>query len=313
MFIKLRKRLFNSIFWVLFAFVVITSGVSCATITGFLFSSQQQRCQNNVHSGVIRCDSYVENAMSLAANAANNKDIVEFLKGGTADVSGKLNDFYNYSIATDGVILYSVSGHVSCSSGVGSAPTYAELLSVPQINEFVQSQQNQLVSVRKQAVAKAYGSIFYNAENGVISCLHKVTDENGEMIGLLEVDILPKTLADVKLKYNSFSAQCSSFFIVGNELLTDNEEFVRLSDFSDGVTKNLKYYAVYGEVFDGCRIVMFAPLSEFVRQAVVLAFVFFALDAVLTCAVALIAFNVRDSVVDPLENLLKKMNAEGVK
>lgn len=308
MLLKLRKKLFNCVFWVLFAFVVITSVVSFATISGFLFSTQAQRCKNNAQSGATGCQSYVQAAMDLTANVAANSEIVEFLKGGTLDVSQKLNQFYNYSVATDGVILYSMSGHVSCSSGVGSAPTLAQLLAVEEIGAFMQSSQTQMVSVRTKAVAKVYGSTQYNEKNGVVSCLCKVVDGD-QVLGLLEVDVLPKSIAQAKLSYSGFSSAGYAFLQKDGNLFTDGNEFFAIQQ--DGVFKNT-YYATCAQTVGDCQLVMFLPLSNFYKQLIVLGCVFFALDAVLCCAVALVAFRVRDSVVDPLENLLQRMNEEGL-
>ncbi len=308
MLLKLRKKLFNCVFWVLLAFVVITSVVSFATISGFLFNTQTQRCQSNVQSGATGCQSYVQAAMDLTANAATNSEIVEFLKGGTLDVSQKLNEFYNYSVTTDGVILYSVGGHVSCSSGVGSAPTLAQLLAVEEIGSFMQSSQTQMISVRTEAVAKVYGSTQYNEKNGVVSCLCKVMDGD-QVLGLLEVDVLPKSIVQAKLSYSGFSSASYVFFQKNGKLFTDNDEFSAVQQ--DG-TFNRIYYAACAQTVGDCQLIMFSPLSNYFKQVLVLGCVFFALDAVLCCAVSLVAFRVRDSVVDPLENLLQRMNEEGI-
>ncbi|MGN1039999.1 MAG: hypothetical protein ACI4QL_01060 [Candidatus Fimimonas sp.] len=311
MFEKLSKKIFNSIFLVVLAFVLFTGTISYLTITGYINRMQQRRSQQNAQNGVAGCQNYLDTVMAFVSNTCGKQDVVDALSGGGSEIVGRLDDLCNNSVRIDGAILYGENGFVSYSAGMGSVPQFSELKKVAEIEEFLQSQQKSVVSVRRKAISQVYNKNFYNTTNGIVSCIHKVYGENGEVLGVLEADILPQTLYSAKLQFSSFGAYSSVFLRDGDGLFCEDESFLQYQAKNVGVTKDAKYYVV-SEPFDSkTDIVVFSPLNEFFKRAVVLFFVFFAIDVLLVCIAAVVAFSVRDKVVSPLERLLERMNTEG--
>lgn len=310
MFKKMRKRIFNSVFYVVLAFVVLISGVSFFVTANNLQRSQQQRAQSNAESGVKGVETYLSAVMGFVEQTAKQKGIVDAVSG--VDITGAsraLDSLCGYAVKIDGAILYGANGYVAYSSGVGSPPSFSELMSVQGVAEFYGGQGESCVSMRKQAVAHMYNRVFYNSSNGVVSVMRKVYGENGNVLGLLVADVMPETLCSVKLVYKSFGVQCNAF-IASGELLSDNKTFGDYYNSSkNGTTSDGKYYVASAEMANGEKVVMFTSLNDFTNNLALMAGILVAIDVILVSFGALFASYVASSVVNPLDDLLKRMVA----
>lgn len=311
MFVKLRKKIFNSIFLIVLAFVLITSAVSYATIVGYIYNSQRQRTVKNAQSGVVGCQNYLDAVMGFVSNTCAKQEVVDALQGNSAEIAHSLDDLCNNYVRIDGVILYGTNGYVAYSAGTGSVPSLNALSEVSEIKQFLNSSQKSFISVRKQAISQVYNKTFYNSRQGIVSCLHKVYAADGTLLGILEADILPQTLYNAKLGYSSFGATSQGFFVNDEGLFAATDVFSDYNVKSDTATSDMKYFSVRVAFDERTDVVLFVPLAEFIKRAVVLFFVFFAIDVVLVCVGAIVAFAVRDSVLAPLGKLLDKMNSVG--
>jgi len=308
---KLRKRIFNSVFYVVLAFVLLISGVSFGVTANDLKQSQRQRVQANAESGVAGVETYLSAVVGFVEQTSLQKGIVNAASG--ADISGAsrlLDGLCGYAVKIDGAILYGANDYVAYSSGVGSPPSFAELMAVKIIAEFYNGDEQVFVSMRKQAVAHMYNRVFYNTDNGVVSVMRKVYDDSGAVKGLLVADVTPETLCSVKLKYNAFGVQCNAF-LANDELLSDDASFNNYYvQAAEGQTGDNKYFVASADISDGNSVVLFAAQHEFVKRLVLMAGILVAIDVILVSFGALFAHYVAASVVNPLEHLLKRMTAD---
>lgn len=308
---KLRKRIFNSVFYVVLAFVLLISGVSFGVTANNLKQSQQQRVRANAASGVAGVETYLSAVVGFVEQTSLQRGIINAASG--VDISGAsrlLDGLCGYAVKIDGAILYGVNDYVAYSSGVGSPPSFADLMAVKSIDAFYNSDEQVFVSMRKQAVAHMYNRVFYNTDNGVVSVMRKVYDDGGAVKGLLVADVTPQTLCSVKLTYNGFGVQCNAF-LANDELLSDQSTFTEYyAQVTDGITGDNKYFVVSADISDGNKVVLFASLGEFAKRLALMAGILVAIDVILVSLGALCAHYVAASVVNPLEHLLKRMAAD---
>lgn len=307
----MRKRIFNSVFYVVVAFVLLISGVSFGVTANNLNQTQRQRAQANAESGVKGVETYLSAVMGFVEQTSRQKGVTDAVSG--VDVSGAsraLDGLCGYAVKIDGAILYGANGFVAYSSGVGSPPSFAELMSINDVADFYYGGEEVYVSMRKQAVAHMYNRVFYNTANGIISVMRKVYGRDGSVIGLLIADITPETLCSVKLVYNCFGVR-SAAFLSNGELLTDNEAFnAYFAEQSCGQTKDGRYFTACADMPNGEKVVLFTSLNEFNKRLALMAGIIVSIDVILISFGALFANYVANSVVDPLDELLKRMTEQ---
>lgn len=308
MFKKLHKKIFNSVLLVIVFFTLLISAISCCTVSYSLFSFQAQRTAQNVQSGVNGCQNYFATVMGFVKNTAKNQQIVNCAQGNVGDVSSLLNGLTNNSVQIDGAILYGYNGYVAYSGGVGSPPSWKQLLQIDQINDFVQSSQESCVCVRNSVVASAYKSTPYNQQKGIVSVMHKVYDgENA--VGILVADVLPETLYAQKLSLHSFGTTGYTFLLNGG-LMCDDQTFINYAReiSKDGLSRDAQYYCASSVSDDGWAVITFVPQKVFLGRIALIIGVFLAVDLIIVSFGMLFAHSVADSVTKPLNNLSKKMD-----
>lgn len=110
MFAKMRKRIFNSVFYVVLAFVLLISGVSFGVTANNLTQTQRQRAQANAENGVKGAETYLSAVMGFVEQTSRLKGVVDAVSG--ADVSGAsraLDGLCGYAVKIDGAMLYGES------------------------------------------------------------------------------------------------------------------------------------------------------------------------------------------------------------
>lgn len=311
MFTKMRKRIFNSIFYVVVAFVLLISVVSFGVTANNIQQTQRQRAEANAESGVKGVETYLSAVMGFVGQTSRQKGVLDAVSG--ADVAGAsraLDGLCGYAVKIDGAILYGANGFVAYSSGVGSPPSFNELMSVHDVYDFYHSEQEGYVSMRKQAVAHMYNRAFYNAADGIISVMRKVYDRDGSLKGLLIADVTPETLCSVKLVYNSFGVRSSAFLCKG-ELLSSDETFNGYFNAKrEGQTEDGRYFVAAADMPNGEKVVLFTSLREFNKRLLLMAGIIVAIDVILISLAALFANYVASKVVNPLDELLKRMTEQ---
>ncbi len=310
MFGKLRKKIFYSVFLVAVVLVLSISVVSYILIVGNVYEMQKERADSCVESGASGAKTYITAIMGFVENTAKNTSIITACKYGYGSPTSLLDDLCNNSVVIDGAVLYGLNGYIRYSAGIGAPPTLDELKSVDSVSEFLLSNKDKLVSVRKKVTAKAYHSAYYSEDNGIISCMAKVVDENGTLVGLLVGDITPMTLIKEKLYYSAFDATSNVKIIKGNDVLSTG---IQLSDYTkkSGDTIIDEAYISYTDFFDGSQIAMRFSIFSFKKQILIIFFILFGIDFLLILLAFIWAYKFAKSVETPLNVLQNKMR-EGV-
>ncbi len=309
MFIKLRKKIFNSIFFVILGFVILLTAISYTIIFKNLTDSQKQRTVSNAESGVRSLSFYFSTAMGFVENCAKNPDVVDAVTGKSlSNITPKLNELCDYALKIDGVTLYGYNGYTAYSAGVGAPPSLESLKSVEDIDTFISSEDITFVSVRNDAVCGTYHSNLYPAEKGVVSCMAKVYD--GDAVGLIVADILPETLCSGRLNSESFDSK-SAVFLIGTSIITDDEVFKKYyaetQPFTN--TKDGKYYLATATYENGFSVAVFAPKSNFFKRLTILFVAFCLFDLTIILLGAAFARFISAKTVNPLDNLYRRMTS----
>lgn len=310
MFIKLRRKIFNSIFFVILGFVILLTAISFAIIAKNLTDSQKSRTVSNAESGVRSLSFYFSTAMGFVENSAKNAEVIDALSGTSAsDVTPRLNELCDYAVTIDGVTLYGYNGYTAYSAGVGAPPSLENLKSVKEINDFILSESSTIVSVRNVAVCGTYHSNLYPSEKGIVSCISKVYDGKAA-VGLIVADILPENLCKERLNSESFNSK-STTFIFGSELITDDQNFKEYFEKTKpfGTTKDGKYYLATAKSSSGFSVAVFAPKNNFRKRLIMLFAAFCLFDTAVILTGAAFSRFVSAKAVNPLDNLYNRMTS----
>ncbi len=291
-------------------FVLLLSSISYFVIVRNMYNSQANITHQNAQSCLDSGRSYISTVMGFVKNASLNDKIINVVEGNVSDVSTLLNSLCNHSVKIDGVILYGYNGYVAYSAGVGSPPTLDELLLNEIISNFVQNDEDSVVSVRTEALAQAYNYNRYDSRKGIVSCIQKVYSK-GEAVGLLVADILPETISSLKFNCKSFGVEGKAYLSDGS-LLTDDYELAKSfqSEDKNGLSNDKRSYIVTSEMKAGWQVVIYAPQYEFWQISFVIFAVFLAVDIILIRLGIFFARYLSDKLIVPLNNLHKRASTD---
>lgn len=306
MFGKLRKKIFYSVFLVAVVLVISISMVSYILIVDNVFEMQKERANSCVESGVSGAKTYIMAIMGFVENTAKNTSIISACKYGYGSPTSLLDDLCNNSVVIDGAVLYGLNGYIRYSAGVGAPPTLDEIRSIDDVNNFLLSDENKLVSIRKSVIAKAYHSAYYNEDGGIISCMAKVIDEDGEIVGILVGDITPMTLIKEKLDYSAFDSEANVKIIKGGAVLSTG---VLLSDYTKDSGDSIfdEAYIASSDFINESQISMRFSVSSFKSQILLILFILLSIDLLLILLAFIWAYKFAKSVETPLNILQNKM------
>ena len=296
--------------WMVVVFVLLLSSISYFVIVRNMYNSQANRTHQNAQSCLDSGSSYISTVEGFVKNASLNDKLIGVLLGDVSDISTTLNSLCNHSVKIDGVILYGYNGYLAYSAGVGSPPSLEELLSREEISNFINSDEDSLVSVRAEALAQVYNYNRYDPRKGIVSCIQKVYSGD-EAIGLLVADILPETISSLKFSSRSFGVEGEAYLSNGN-LLTDDYELAESFQKEDknGLSKDRKNYIVTSEMKDGWQVVIYAPQHAFLEMSFEIFAVFLAVDIILILLGVLFARYLSDRLVTPLNNLYERAKTD---
>ncbi len=301
MFDRLKKKIFNSIFLLCLVFAVAVSTVSYIVIVSKLHDTQIAKSNSNCASAARMAATYISQAMRFVENTAARKSLSQALTGGESDVSQELNRLCNYAVKIDGATLYGYDGHMSYSAEMGAPPTLEELKQEPQIAAFLESAARTHISVRNTSVAGVYNKTYYNAANGVISCMAKIY-AGDTVCGILVADILPETLFSQRMLYKSFDTDCKFVIGSGDVLFTADGEVKSILTAGDR-----GYYLVSGELTDSSRLQMYVSKAAYDKQCLIIGGAMIAFLCVLLCLLSWTARRISRNAVAPLEKLNEQM------
>lgn len=313
MFKKLKSKIIAHLFLVSAIFTITLSLMFIGVISKMMYDTQVNKTYNNLESGINGCKTYLSTVMGFVDNVATNKVVMDFSSNGGSynKIKDLLDGLCTTSTKVDGAMLYTSNGYMVYSAGVGSPPLLEELKEVELINDFFNSNEESLISFRKEAIAKVYNKTYYNKHNGIVSCIRKIISESDEVVGLLVVDILPETLYNARFDFSSFETTSICFFSDESPYLLSNE-YDKYINYSNGMTNNKSFYIVKGTI-EGTDLIILTPLNHFWNKILLISMIVLSIDILLLTITFFVSKYVSRSVIKPLEKLYNMMNETNIR
>lgn len=310
MFEKLRGKLNIGIVAVTLLFALLSSGVCYGVIVRNAFVMQAARVKQNAENGTNVCKAYIEAVQDFSRGVTDRQEIAEKISAGIFDSEIKqlINDF-KLAVDVAGVTLYGVNDYVTYSAEMGDIKSFEEFLQNKEISDFWNGNEEDFISVRNTVVAGVYGNTIYDGKRGIISCMSKVCDVDGNAVGLLVADILPSALSESKLAYDGFDLPCKSFFTDGVAVYGGNKELALYAK-ENARSVDGKYYVVSADFVGDSKVVMVARLTAYKEYCVKLAVAMLAVLCLIAFGVIAFAKYVAHCVTEPLCQLLAQMASD---
>lgn len=314
-----RRRIYTPILLslVLFFFVITSITIHSfwnSLITNTLHNISQKRTNLNLFLDLMEETSKRFDLKEInTANSKNQDQVLEMLSNLSQINKNLLGSAFIYP---DGEIILSprTSGY----------PTAEEIKSVPEIQQFINSDKPSSWIIRTNYIAKYYGNKFYNKEYGVFTLVNKIKMADGEY-GLLLIDIDPQTI------YNIFTDNTHRELDIRVVLISSNLEILPNPGETDTINHLGQFirdnYSTekYKLSFRHRKLVFYTPVSENYKIATLvsvdslflqLASILIPILLVLIIFVALsfyISHLLTKTISDPLEKLYHTMNSEQLK
>ena len=302
MFRKLYKNIFNSLFWLAFAFVVLLSAVSGIVVLRNLYNVYDSLSESSVRQATMDGNNTLASVVNFARSTAQNSEVVLSLtENKTDNVSKVLATLVNSSSEIAGAILYGEQGQLFYSSGVGDVPTLSQLRQNAQLNEFFQSDNAYAILLRDEAMPSVYNQVSYDTSQGVISCVCKVYDEQST-VGYLFADVLPQSLFAKVLSTAGTSGTTVA-------LVTPTTSLSSQPMPKQNRLRNLYFDLPFA---GGGDFVFCLSLKEYYTKCLVILAVLFTVDALCIVCSALVARHVAQKVTMPLDKLRQTMQNENL-
>ena len=302
MFRKLYKRIFNSLFWLAFAFVVLLSALSGFIVLRNLYNVYDSMSESSVRQAAMDGNNYLSSVANFARSAAQTSELTLALtEGRTENVSRVLTTLINSSSDVAGAVLYGIDGQTFYSTGVGDVPALSRLQQDQRLSEFFLSDEPYAILLRTDALPSVYNFVPYDARRGVISCVCKVYVDGGT-VGYLFADVLSDSLFDRVLSVAGEEGLTAAVVTRSATVSSD------VMPESDGL-RNLVYCIPFASEGD---FVFCLSLNEFYAKGGAVLAVIFAVDAVCIAAAAVVARHVARKVTEPLDRLRQTMQNENL-
>ena len=314
-----RRRIYTPILLslVLFFFVITSITIHSfrnSLITNTLHNVSQKRTNLNLFLDLMEETSKRFDLKEInTANSKNQDQVLEMLSNLSQINKNLLGSAFIYP---DGEIILSprTSGY----------PTAEEIKSVPEIQQFINSDKPSSWIIRTNYIAKYYGNKFYNKEYGVFTLVNKIKMADGEY-GLLLIDIDPQTI------YNIFTDNTHRELDIRVVLISSDLEILPNPGETDTINHLGQFirdnYSTekYKLSFRHRKLVFYTPVSENYKIATLvsvdslflqLASILIPIMLELIIFVALsfyISHLLTKTISDPLEKLYHTMNSEQLK
>ncbi len=300
MFRKLYKRIFNSIFWLAWVFVVLLSAVSGFTVMRNLYKLYNTMAQSNVRQTAMYCDNYLNSVSNYTRSVAQKKDIISAVVGGdTAGVERLLATLVNAATDVAGAVLYGVNGQVFYSAGVGDVPSLNQLQQVDVLQSFFQSDSEFQIVVRNSVLPTVYNTMPYDVSQGVVSCVCKVYSEN-QAVGYLFADVPAESLFANKLAVDGYDNVAVAIGV--------SNVIVGYGDMPQE-NKLRNFYFVLPFADDG-SVTFCLSMKDFYIKCTIIFCVLLLADVLCMVFVGMVAKHVATKVTIPLEQLRLSMQNE---
>ena len=314
-----RRRIYTPILLslVLFFFVITSITIHSfrnSLITNTLHNVSQKRTNLNLFLDLMEETSKRFDLKEInTANSKNQDQVLEMLSNLSQINKNLLGSAFIYP---DGEIILSprTSGY----------PTAEEIKSVPEIQQFINSDKPSSWIIRTNYIAKYYGNKFYNKEYGVFTLVNKIKMADGEY-GLLLIDIDPQTI------YNIFTDNTHRELDIRVVLISSDLEILPNPGETDTINHLGQFirdnYSTekYKLSFRHRKLVFYTPVSEnykiatlvsvdslFLQLASILIPIM--LELIILVALSLyISHQLTKTISDPLEKLYHTMNSEQLK
>ena len=252
---------------------------------------------------------YISSAEAFTYNLSLDEDIIAKLVTPEAkSITGKLDTVCNYSLKMDAATLYALDGTAYTSSTVTQIPSLPELVTTPEIAEFISSDVSSAVSMRMKNIAGVYYNIPYPAANGVITCCQKVYDGD-KVVGYVFTDILPANLYEYIFAEGQFKDAIAFISANGNYFeYAGNSAHSKLLDSDDS-----SYFKYTKKTSDGLfTITVFDSKYEYNMQVLKLALIMISISAALIVFVVIASRLTAKSVTLRLDRLIERMASQQI-
>lgn len=318
MFKKLRRHIYLCLMIISFLMAGATVILSVGITAGSLWSTYETIAADSLKRNVDSCSMYISSVQISAADVARNARVTsELVNNEGISLAQTLDDACNFAMQITAITVYSLDGRTYTSSGINDIPAYDALAEIQGFQEFMDSGENSLFSVRTDVIAKIYNRNAYSQSKGIITCFEKIFDENGDVLGIVAADILPEALYDILSASDSGSKAggLSLISLGGTYLLASGNsayasEMASLSS-SNTVSSDGKYiYVLADESMYGCTVTNAVKLSPLYKDIAVEAALIIATGIIVEVCVHFVLRAMSRRMTSRLDRLYCKMEKD---
>lgn len=309
MFKKLYFKIYLPIYLLTICLIVFFNVFSITMSEKTLLEAYHGIDQKRISRTLDSCELYISSVSSSVNNLSIDKDLInELAISNNYALINKLDKVCNYSLKINAVCAYSKSGRVYNSSNVAGVPSLSELMEVSDINEFILSDLDNMISFRVTNIADVYNNTSYPENMGVITYCKKVYN-NDEVVGWIFADILPYNLYNYLFSDEQFS-NCIAY-LSSNDIKFDfftQDGSIDASKLDEA--KYFKYTA--GSDDELFTLTVYNDKTNFTNRLSIISGVIIFISLILMVLSFFVCRKIALSVTNKLDNLVKKMESQSV-
>lgn len=308
--------------FVVFTSITLYYIISKSIYTSYVNTSIQytnQKLQNlNIYMGLVK-----ETSKLLS----NNVEILEALKekkprASIETILDGIKSTYN-DFSTVGIYLYSFDRITYSSSNISNMPLYNDLIIDLNLNEFLDSDQDSLWTIRDKnikEVIKIQVLDEYNSAYGLLTYISKIFDANKKFIGLLIINV------DIMKIYDLFDSKSPEFFGQASSYILKDSKILPYPSISKTLDSQLESRIIHDKIsnkpiiynnnivfyndlfsYSNIALVIIIPLSPFLNYLNKLIVLFAIVSILFIVYFTIVSKLISKSITLPLNKLNKKM------
>lgn len=226
MFKKINLKIKWSIILFLIIFITIETIASIVSISRIYYQNFSTFAQEDVELNIDNCDFLISLATYATDIVIKDQNLIEKVK----QREYNLNSLKLSSLSIMGITLYDNNNNKYYSDGMSGVLSFNQLLENQEIASFINDEtKNNYFSIRTSSINAIYSNnLIYDFNQGVISYINKLYDDDLNPIGYLFIDFNPRYI------YNNF-------FTFTNEDMTNAISFITFDDNYLQTSKNEPY------------------------------------------------------------------------
>lgn len=318
MFIKLRKKVMNSILITTIIFISIMSIVSFFIIRRSLYDNFVYSAKENINQNINNSSFIIEAAKNSTIQISQNKEIINSITSDkfNTSITPILNTLKNTSFGIIGVTLYT-DNYTYSTSSISAYPTLEEIKSNTKLFNFINSSDFIFTSIRTDTIANIYNNVRYNPDYGIISHIIKVYNEEKNINGYLFVDINPAYIYKNYFNYDKYpNIKETKTFIISQDGKYLKSEFNNdnTSTYLDEVeneqikrTHDRKYLIITHSYISNTQVITLVPLKSYYINLLWIFVCIVLTSFVLIMVSYFIAKRLTNNIIHSLSHLHEKM------